>query len=113
MIRMTPIQNGHRLEVTINRDVVIEAQALDVVVSSLKNSRHDSHQAILAQIEKQGESSMSLVRFTLNTSAAGRIEAHLRYVFSKRRLYPNRGYSDLHEAIGRVLNIRRSEALAS
>lgn len=105
-MQMEMTQNNHKLTITTNRDQVKDQQALEAVMNSLSRSKYDSHQAILTQIEKQLSDPVPLVRFSLNASAAARIERSLRYTFSKKRLYPDRGQCDLHEMLCRVLGRR-------
>lgn len=110
MIRANIIQNGHRLELSFDRQVVEDNAALDVVVESLQRSRFDSHQNVLKQITCQLESIAPIVRFTLNTSAAAQIEHSLRFIFSQRGTYPTSGHYELHRLLCRALNMRLSAA---
>jgi hypothetical protein len=110
MIRTNTIQNGRRLELSFDRKDPEDIAALDLVVDSLKRSRYGSHQALLDQITRQCESIAPIVRFTLNPSAAARVEHALRFVFSQREKYPTSGHYQLHRVLCRALNVRLSTA---
>lgn len=113
MIRINPAPTGPNLEISLHRAERTHEQALDVIAASLSRSRFDSHQVTADDIARQCARGASLVHVRLNRSALRRIESSLRYVFSKRRLYPTRGHADLHEAVCRALDIRLSTAQAA
>lgn len=110
MIRMTPIQAGRRLEITLNTDEPRDATALEIITRSLERSPYDSHHAVLKQIENQMTTGVPLIRFSLNVSGVERIERSLRHVYSAKKLYPTRTHCDLHEALCKTLGIRLSVA---
>lgn len=101
-------QNNHKLVISFNRESINDEQALDAVMASLKRSSYESHHAILKQIEKQLEGPSPIVRFSMNPSAAARIERSLKHTYDRKSLYPNRGQRDLHDILCRALGIRLS-----
>ncbi|WP_181273560.1 hypothetical protein [Brevibacterium oceani] len=112
MITIAPVQSGRHLEITLNRDVLEDEQALDAVLKSLGKSRYESHRAIAAQIEAQLASPLPLIRFSLNPSAAARIENSLRFRLEARGKYRDWGQVDLHQKLCRVLGMHRPSVFA-
>lgn len=107
MIRALSVQNGHRLELTFDRENAADTAALGVAIEALTRS---PYAAVVEQISRQIESIAPFVRFTINTAAAARIEHALRGYRTSGGNYPTLGHHELHQLLCRVLNIRLSVA---
>lgn len=110
MIRMVPIQNNHRLQISLDSAVDVDGEALDAIIEGLALSPIAERDALLRQIEEQMASPCSLITISIGIAAATHLEQRIRSSveidpIDGDLVYNTDGEIELHDGLRRAMGL--------